>query len=163
MSFHHLTPSQVGFAMSLNAFVGMFISTIIPNLLVQLSNRGISYLILGTGGVGLIGAVMLFFQNTSSIVFWSIESIIIGIVTGFFFMSLMTLFALKTNDPMASASLAGMAQTGGYLIGALGPVLYGMAFAAKPTGVLQNVIYVGVILMITIMGWFVANTKKFET
>ncbi|MDR3241957.1 MAG: MFS transporter [Lactobacillaceae bacterium] len=162
MSFHHLTATQIGIAMSMKAFIGMPMSMIIPNLLVRSKQRGIVNSMLVVGSLGLIGALMLFFQDTSSMIFWSIECLISGIITSFFYMSLMTLFAVKTSSPMASASLAGMAQTGGYLMAATGPILYGMAFQANPTGSIQNIIYVLVIIMLTAMGLFVAKSTKFE-
>jgi len=41
-------------------------------------------------------------------------------------------------------------------------MMFGMAFQSNPTGSIQNIIYVLVIIMLTAMGLFVAKPTKFE-
>ena len=40
----------------------------------------------------------------------------------------MVTFSLKTNTPEQTAQLSGLAQTGGYILAALGPSLFGFGF-----------------------------------
>lgn len=163
MAYHHVPISQIGVIMSFNAFVTIIFSIIIPKLLVSLSNRGITLLMISNGTLGLISAAgFIFYQNTSNFLFWSLESIIYGLMIGGFFLSVMTLLALKTSRPSDTAQLSGMTQTGGYLIAALGPSLYGVAFKTNPTGMLQNIFFVGIIIIMTIMAVMMVNVKKFK-
>jgi Cyanate permease len=75
-------------------------------------------------------------------------------------MTAMTMFAVKTNSPYETARLSGMAQSGGYLMSAFGPSLYGMAFAANPVGNIQNVVYVVLVMLMLISCVLVIKTEK---
>ena len=109
--------------------------------------------------MSLIGAVMLFDQETSSVVYWFLLTILIGFATSFFFLYTMTMFAAKTSSPVETARLSGMAQAGGYFMSAFGPMLYGMAFTANPNGVIQNVVYLVLVIVMIVAAVMMAMTK----
>lgn len=163
MTYHHVKSSQIGLIMSLNAFVTIIFSIIIPKLLVALSNRGITVLIIINGFLGATSAIgLITSQNTANFWFWAFESILYGLMVGGFFLSVMTLLALKTSRPSDTAQLSGMTQTGGYFLAALGPSLYGLAFKADPAGIFQNIIMMAIVILITITAVIMVNVKKFE-
>ncbi|WP_252902743.1 hypothetical protein [Paucilactobacillus hokkaidonensis] len=72
----------------------------------------------------------------------------------------MTMFAVKTDNPYATAKLSGMAQAGGYLMSAFGPSLYGVAFAANPTGNLQNSVYLALVLIALVSSLIIVRIKQ---
>ncbi|AEJ22949.1 cyanate permease [Weissella koreensis KACC 15510] len=163
MDYHQVKSGQIGLIMSFNAFVTIIFSIIVPKILVSLSNRGITWLIILNGLLGVTSAVGLIInQNTANFWFWAFESMVYGLMIGGFFISVMTLLALKTSRPNDTAQLSGMTQTGGYLIAALGPSLYGIAFKANPTGMIQNIIMIAIVIVITISAVIMVNVKKFE-
>jgi CP family cyanate transporter-like MFS transporter len=160
MAYHHVGTGVVGIIMAGFSLIGLPITVLLPQLLMKWGNFGETILVASAGIAGLIASIMLFFQNTSATWFWMIESLLLGYAIGFFFMFVVTMFAIKTGSPYQTAQLSGMAQAGGYFIAALGPVVYGWAFGQNPAGNLQNVAFVVAILLATIMGLMIVRTKK---
>ena len=145
--------------MSFYSFIGMPISILVPNILVNMRRKGTLATIAVAAVMSLIGAVMLFDQETSSVVYWFFLTILIGFATSFFFLYTMTMFAAKTSSPVETARLSGMAQAGGYFMSAFGPMLYGMAFTANPNGVIQNVVYLVLVIVMIVAAVMMAMTK----
>lgn len=71
----------------------------------------------------LIGIGGLFIEDTSLVPIWII---IIGIAGAFAFSLSMIFFSLRTKTSSEAAELSGMAQTIGYLLAAVGPLLFGL-------------------------------------
>ncbi|MCG4288227.1 MFS transporter, partial [Lactobacillaceae bacterium KNUT 0156] len=71
----------------------------------------------------------------------------------------MTMFAAKTDSPVETARLSGMAQAGGYFMSAFGPMLYGMAFTANPAGEIQNIVYLILVVLMIAAALLMAATK----
>lgn len=160
MAYHQVGSGVIGIIMAAFSLIGLPITVLLPQLLVKWGRLGKLFLVGSAGVTGLIASGMLFFQNTSSTIFWMIESLLLGYAIGLFFMFVVTMFAIKTSNPYRTAQLSGMAQAGGYFIAALGPVTYGWAFGLNPTGNLQNVAFVVAITLATIMGVIIVKTKK---
>lgn len=160
MAYHQVPAGIIGVITASFALIGLPISIFLPQLLVIFRQRGKSLLIWSAGLCGLIAAGMLFVQNTSSVVFWMTESLLIGYAIGVFFIFDMTMFAVKTDNPYATAKLSGMAQAGGYLMSAFGPSLYGLAFATNPTGNLQNSVYLGLVLIALVSSLLIVRIEK---
>ncbi|MDT6981581.1 MFS transporter [Levilactobacillus zymae] len=147
MGYHHLSAGHIGIIMAVYSLVGIPVYILTPHLLTALGPAGVKTLIAIPGSCGIIAGLMLFFQNTASFGFWLTENILVGIAISFFFIYTTTMFGLKTADPLTTARLSGMAQAGGYFMAALGPSLYGWAFRVNPTGLPQNLVYVGLIVV----------------
>lgn len=71
----------------------------------------------------LIGISGLFMEDTSLVPLWII---IIGIAGACAFSLSMIFFSLRTKNSQEAAELSGMAQTIGYLLAAIGPLLFGL-------------------------------------
>lgn len=160
MEFHHVSAGNVGIVMACYALVGLPVSVFLPNLVTSLPQKNLVRMTLGAGTCGVIASVMLFWQNTSSMIFWLLQSLLIGVAIGFFFITAMTMFAAKTDSPYDTARLSGMAQAGGYCMSAFGPSLYGIAFAANPTGVIQTICYLILAMMMTITCLMIVKIDK---
>lgn len=159
MKFHHVNPGMVSIIMALFSLMGLPVSIILPQLLTKLNRVSEIVLILSGGIAGLVAAGMLFVQNTSATWFWMLEILLIGYTVNLLFIFVMTMFAIKTTDPYQTARLSGMAQAGGYFISALGPTLYGIAFSSNPTGMIQNLVYIGLVMLGTIMAILIVRIK----
>ncbi|MDK6689943.1 MFS transporter, partial [Aerococcus urinae] len=72
----------------------------------------------------LIGISMLLIQ-TNNFMYWLIINILIGTAVSALFPYLMVTFSTKTSSPEQTAQLSCLAQTGGYLLAAFGPALFG--------------------------------------
>lgn len=159
MAQHHVSAGSISVIMSFYSFIGMPISILVPNILVNMRRKGTLATIAVAAVMSLIGAVMLFDQETSSVVYWFFLTILIGFATSFFFLYTMTMFAAKTSSPVETARLSGMAQAGGYFMSAFGPMLYGMAFTVNPNGVIQNVVYLVLVIVMIVAAVMMAMTK----
>ncbi|WP_137596888.1 MFS transporter [Paucilactobacillus kaifaensis] len=160
MDYHRVPAGIIGVITASFALIGLPISIFLPQLLVVFKRRGKKILIWSAGLCGMAAAGMLFVQNTSSVTFWMPESLLIGYAIGVFFIFDMTMFAVKTDNPYATAKLSGMAQAGGYLMSAFGPSLYGVAFAANPTGNLQNSVYMVLVLLALVSSLVIVQIEK---
>lgn len=160
MAFHHVSADIIGVITASFALIDLPIAIFLPQLLVVLNKKGKNILIGSASISGVIAAAMLFVQNTSAVAFWMTESLLGGFAISVFFIFTMTMFAVKTDDPYATAKLSGMAQAGGYLMSAFGPSLYGLAFAANPTGNLQNSVYLALVLVAFISSLMIVRIEK---
>ncbi|MCM0595355.1 MFS transporter [Weissella uvarum] len=160
MAYHHVSATTIGSLMALYSMIGMFVSLLVPSLITHLSTKWLSACVIGVGVFGLVSAGMLFNQNTSSSLFWLILAVLMGFLTSFFFLIGMTMFADKTQTPQETATVSGMAQSGGYLISAMGPTLYGVAFATHPTGNLQNIVYLILVVILVTLTLMVVRVKR---
>lgn len=115
-----LSASRAGWMLSLLQFSQLPMTFIIPILADKMKNQrtlviGIVLLyVLGYGGV-----------LTSGESFTPVWMIIIGIAGGASFGLAMMFFTLRTHTPQQAAELSGMAQSLGYTLAAVGPVLFG--------------------------------------
>lgn len=159
MAHHHVSAGAISVIMSFYSFIGMPISIIVPNILVHMRRRGTMMAIAIAGVLSLAGAIMLFNQDTSSLAYWWTLTVLIGFATSFFFLYTMTMFAAKTDSPVETARLSGMAQAGGYFMSAFGPMLYGMAFTANPAGEIQNIVYLILVVLMIAAALLMAATK----
>lgn len=160
MAYHHLDASSIGFIVACYSLMGIPVYIVMPRLLTQLGRIGVRITIFISGACGIVAGVMLFFQNTTSFLFWLTESILIGIAISFFFIYTTTMFGLKTDDPMTTAKLSGMAQAGGYFMAALGPTIYGIAFHINPIGNAQNLVYIVIIMLAIVAALFIQRIDK---
>jgi CP family cyanate transporter-like MFS transporter len=159
MAYHGLHSGAIGFEMALLSLIAMPISIFLPTLMVQVSHRTQIIAMWTAGAIGLLGGLSMFFQNTTSTLYWAWIAISVGIATAFFFVYIMTMFAAKTTNADQTARLSGMAQTGGYLLAAIGPMVYGWAFKASPTGNFQTMVYITIVVVMTVSAVTVARVK----
>lgn len=98
--------------------------------------------------IGIIGAGGLLSGNTIII---TIAVICIGAACGSAFSLSMMFFSLRSSDGQEAAKLSGMAQSFGYLIAAVGPVLFGFMHDITAEWILPIIVVgmTGIILIIT--------------
>ena len=99
-------------------------SVTIPSLTTSLSARNRHIMLITTVLAGFTGIAMLLVK-TDNFVYWLILNLLIGSFTSILFPYLMVTFSMKSSSPEKTAQLSGLAQTGGYIFAALGPVLFG--------------------------------------
>lgn len=89
--------------------------------------------------VGIVGLIAL----PAFFVLWTI---LCGIGCGAALGMSLSLFSLRARTHQAASALSGMAQSGGYLIAAIGPILFG-ALVTLSGGWLASLILVGLVLV----------------
>lgn len=112
---------RAGWMLALSQVVAiptMFLAPVIAGR--RPSQRGVVAVAVGLNGAGALGLLVF---GDAVVALWVV---LLGLGQGACFSLALTLFALRAPDSEHAAALSGMAQTGGYLLAAGGPSLFGV-------------------------------------
>ncbi len=128
MSIHAgLSSHEAGLLTSILSLFSIPFSMTIPSLTTSLSTRNRQLMLTLVSLAGVVGISMLFFP-INNFIYWLAIHLLIGTATSALFPYLMVNFSLKTSAPEKTAQLSGLSQTGGYILAAFGPTLFGYSF-----------------------------------
>ncbi|SNH80955.1 CynX/NimT family MFS transporter [Streptococcus pneumoniae] len=128
MSIHAgLSSHEAGLLTSILSLISIPFSMTIPSLTTSLSTRNRQLMLPLVSLAGVVGISMLFFP-INNFIYWLAIHLLIGTATSALFPYLMVNFSLKTSAPEKTAQLSGLSQTGGYILAAFGPTLFGYSF-----------------------------------
>lgn len=128
MSIHAgLSSHEAGWLTSILSLISIPFSMTIPSLTTSLSTRNRQLMLTLVSLAGVVGISMLFFP-INNFIYWLAIHLLIGTATSALFPYLMVNFSLKTSAPEKTAQLSGLSQTGGYILAAFGPTLFGYSF-----------------------------------
>lgn len=128
MSIHAgLSSNEAGLLTSILSLISIPFSMTIPSLTTSLSTRNRQLMLTLVSLAGVVGISMLFFP-INNFIYWLAIHLLIGTATSALFPYLMVNFSLKTSAPEKTAQLSGLSQTGGYILAAFGPTLFGYSF-----------------------------------
>ncbi|PLV92059.1 MFS transporter [Streptococcus pneumoniae] len=128
MSIHAgLSSHEAGLLTSIFSLISIPFSMTIPSLTTSLSTRNRQLMLTLVSLAGVVGISMLFFP-IDNFFYWLAIHLLIGTATSALFPYLMVNFSLKTSAPEKTAQLSGLSQTGGYILAAFGPTLFGYSF-----------------------------------
>ncbi|HGR1395748.1 cyanate permease [Streptococcus pneumoniae] len=128
MSIHAgLSSHEAGLLTSILSLISIPFSMTIPSLTTSLSTRNRQLMLTLVSLAGVVGISMLFFP-INNFIYWLVIHLLIGTATSALFPYLMVNFSLKTSAPEKTAQLSGLSQTGGYILAAFGPTLFGYSF-----------------------------------
>lgn len=128
MSIHaDLSSHEAGLLTSILSLISIPFSMTIPSLTTSLSTRNRQLMLTLVSLAGVVGISMLFFP-INNFIYWLAIHLLIGTATSALFPYLMVNFSLKTSAPEKTAQLSGLSQTGGYILAAFGPTLFGYSF-----------------------------------
>jgi cyanate transporter len=114
-----MTDTAAGWLLFVYQIVGVLMSLVVPLLMTRLPDQR---LIAATSSVlALIGYLGLLFLPGLAVL-WVLVT---GVGAGALFFLALAFFSLRAADPRSSAALSGMGQSIGYLVAAVGPVLFG--------------------------------------
>jgi len=141
-----LSAGNAGWMLSLLQLAQLPMTFIIPIIADKVKDQ--RTIVVGVVVLYLIGYSGILMGATSLTLLWMI---IIGIAGGASFGLAMMFFTLRTRTPYEAAELSGMAQSIGYLLAAIGPVLFGSLhdFTANWTAPMLILIVATVLLFIT--------------
>ena len=117
-----ISPVKAGLALSYMQLISLIGTFFVPNLLIRLKEQSNVILIVGIGY--LIGYSALFIQN-EVVTFAALT--IIGIGSGASLSIAYTLISLRSAEDLTTAKLSGMVQSAGYILAALGPLVFGIS------------------------------------
>lgn len=117
-----MSPVKAGIALSYMQLISLVGTFFVPNLLIRLKEQSNVILIVGIGY--LIGYGALFIHN-EAITFVALT--VIGIGSGASLSIAYTLISLRSAEDLTTAKLSGMVQSAGYILAALGPLVFGIS------------------------------------
>ena len=119
-----LSKVESGLLASVFTLISLPFSLTIPSLTTRLSDRNRHLMLTIVVGAGILGVAMLLIP-TSNFFYWLVLNALIGSSVSSLFPYLMVAFSMKSSTPEKTAQLSGLAQTGGYVFAAFGPILFG--------------------------------------
>lgn len=122
-----LSHKDAGLLASIFSLTSIPFSMTIPSLTTRLSNRHRQIMLTVVSLAGMLGIAMLLYPS-NSFLYWLVAHLLIGTACSALFPYLMVCFSIKTSSPEKTAQLSGLAQTGGYILAAIGPTLFGYSF-----------------------------------
>ena len=112
---------------SIFSLISIPFSMTVPSLTTRLSDDHRRIMLAIISIAGMTGIAMLLYP-TNNFLYWLVVHLLIGTACSALFPYLMVCFSLKTSSPEKTAQLSGLAQTGGYILAAFGPTLFGYSF-----------------------------------
>ena len=146
---------QSGLFVSIMQLTVLPVTFIAPILAGRMSNQRLLVTIASV--CFFVGNVGLLYGSLNFIVLWII---LLGMGAGFAFGLAMIFFSLRTDTPGQAAELSGMAQSVGYLLAAMGPMLFGYLHDLTDSWQIPLQILVGVSLLLFIVGQGAGRNKK---
>jgi len=114
-----MSETAAGWLLFAYQMVGVLMSLVVPLLMTRLPDQRL--IAAGSSVLALIGYVGLLVAPGLAVV-WVLTT---GVGAGALFFLALTFFSLRAADARSSAAIAGMGQSVGYLVAAVGPVLFG--------------------------------------
>lgn len=122
-----LSNSDAALLASIFSLISIPFSMTVPSLTTRLSDGHRQTMLAIISIAGMTGIAMLLYPS-SNFLYWLVVHLLIGTACSALFPYLMVCFSLKTSSPEKTAQLSGLAQTGGYILAAFGPTLFGYSF-----------------------------------
>ena len=122
-----LSNSDAALLASIFSLISIPFSMTIPSLTTHLSDGHRQIMLTIISIAGMIGIAMLLYPS-DNFLYWLVAHLLIGTACSALFPYLMVCFSLKTSSSEKTAQLSGLAQTGGYILAAFGPTLFGYSF-----------------------------------
>ena len=122
-----ISNSDAALLASIFSLISIPFSMTVPSLTTRLSDSHRRIMLAIISIAGMIGIAMLLYP-ANNFLYWLVVHLLIGTACSALFPYLMVCFSLKTSSPEKTAQLSGLAQTGGYILAAFGPALFGYSF-----------------------------------
>ena len=122
-----LSNSDAALLASIFSLISIPFSMTVPSLTTRLSDGHRRIMLAIISIAGMMGIAMLLYPS-DNFLYWLVAHLLIGTACSALFPYLMVCFSLKTSSPEKTAQLSGLAQTGGYILAAFGPTLFGYSF-----------------------------------
>ncbi|PWU68015.1 CynX/NimT family MFS transporter [Gracilibacillus dipsosauri] len=147
-------PSTAGWFVAYMQFISLPATFLTPIIAGKLKNQ--RSLVLGFGSAGVIGYIGLLFH--SSIILTTISITLIGFTLGSSISLALALLGLRTKNARQAAELSGMAQSFGYLLASVGPIIVGLLFDL--TGSWDNSLMAIILVTIVMIGFGIGASRN---
>lgn len=133
--------------------IGIPTALIIPILCDKFkSQRG---LVLITCLFYISGMSLFLFSQTQTLILISVLLMALGM--GGSISLAIAFISLRSPNPKRASELSGMSQSAGYLLAAVGPILMGIIYDTFKSWSFPLIIFLGLIILLGLSGWFAGN------
>ena len=150
-----IAESKAGLFLSIIQITMLPITFVIPIIAEKQKNQ--RFLVLLTAICLFIGILPIFTGIEWLII---VGMVILGIGSGSVFSLAMMFFSLRTSNVHEASELSGMAQSVGYLLASVGPLLVGAIYDATHTWTIAIYILLGIVVAILIAGMGAGKNSK---
>lgn len=144
---------------SIFSLISIPFSMTVPSLTTHLSDGHRRIMLTIISIAGMTGIAMLLYP-TNNFLYWLVVHLLIGTACSALFPYLMVCFSLKTRSPEKTAQLSGLAQTGGYILAAFGPTLFGYSFELFQSWIPAVIALLVIDIIMTVSLFMVDRAKK---
>ncbi|WP_156291842.1 CynX/NimT family MFS transporter [Oceanobacillus salinisoli] len=145
-----------GWLLSFTQFIGLPASFIVPVVAERMQSQRVLVIVMGLCSILGYGGLLIG-QSTASMI---ISIILIGIALSGTFALALTFLGLRTKTARQAAELSGMAQTFGYILAAVGPILIGFLFDVSQTWTIPLLTILGISLVVMLFGIGAGRNKN---
>ena len=154
-----LSNSDAALLASIFSLISIPFSMTVPSLTTRLSDGHRRIMLAIISFSGMTGIAMLLYP-TNNFLYWLVVHLLIGTACSALFPYLMVGFSLKTSSPEKTAQLSGLAQTGGYILAAFGPALFGYSFDLFQSWIPAVLALLAIDIIMTISLFMVDRAEK---
>ena len=154
-----LSNSDAALLASIFSLISIPFSMTVPSLTTRLSDGHRRIMLAIISIAGMTGIAMLLYPS-DNFLYWLVAHLLIGTACSALFPYLMVCFSLKTSSPQKTAQLSGLAQTGGYILAAFGPTLFGYSFDLFQSWIPAVMALLIIDIIMTIALFMVDKTEK---
>lgn len=148
LHYNGMDVTTAGWMLSYTQLIGMPVSFIVPVIAGRLKSQRSLVLILGISALLGISGLLV-----SSTFYWLMVSItFLGLTVGGWFALALTFLAIRAKDGRSAGELSGMAQSIGYLLAAMGPVLIGFLHDMTNDWTVPLVVLLGITIVVILFG-----------
>jgi len=149
-----VSASAAGYLSGVFTLVQLPLTFYLPTAFTRWNSQQRRRVMLGFSILAFVGVALILFHG-HGLGFWLIVNLLMGFAGGASFPYLLTMFSMKSSTPMHTAELSGMAQSGGYLLAALGPTLFGYGFGLWHSWTIQLIVLLVLIAIMALSAWLV--------
>ncbi|WP_255375399.1 MFS transporter [Saccharomonospora sp. CUA-673] len=145
--------TSAGLMMGLVSLLGLPVSLLVPPLVA--AHGGLGFWSVGLGVLGIGGLTGLTVAPAAAPLLWSV---LIGLGMAVFSLAIVSI-TMRARTATDTASLSGMAQGIGYLLGALGPFLFGFLRDVTGDWTVPMTMVIGVVAAQLVFGWYAGKPR----
>jgi len=154
-----ISNSDAALLASIFSLISIPFSMTVPSLTTRLSDDHRRIMLAIISIAGMTGIAMLLYP-ANNFLYWLVVHLLIGTACSALFPYLMVCFSLKTSSPEKTAQLSGLAQTGGYILAAFGPALFGYSFELFQSWIPAVIALLAVDIIMTVSLFMVDRADK---
>ncbi|MFD0705070.1 CynX/NimT family MFS transporter [Alloscardovia venturai] len=161
MNADHVDMLNYSVIMVLFNTIGIPVSLVVPLFVARTRRRFHIYLI-GTMTAIQIAIIMMYgWHSLIGPAYWYLFSLITCVFFTTIFVMILTYYPMKAAEPADAADISGLSQSFGYLLAAIGPLLYGVIYSDSLPGVSLAWVMAGIVIVNAWCSWQVVRINKF--